>query len=69
MKTTLKRKLKVLDIAELKVNGTSALIELAASACDVWALERKSFVWFEEIACSVSQLTCASSQVSNHCVQ
>ena len=56
MKRTLKRELKVLEIAELEANGTSALVEIAASACDVWALERKSFVLIEVIACNVSQL-------------
>ena len=56
MKRTLKRELKVLEIAELEVNGTSALVEIAASGCDIWALERKSFVWFEVDACNVSQL-------------
>ena len=56
MKRTLKRELKVLEIAELEANGTNALVEIAASACDVWALERKSFVWIEAIACNVSQL-------------
>ena len=56
MKRTLKRELKVLEIAELEANGTSALVEIAASGCDIWALERKSFVWFEVVACSASQL-------------
>ena len=58
MKRTLKRELKVLEIAELEANGTSALVEIAASGCDIWALERKSFVWFEVVACNVSQLEC-----------
>ena len=31
-------------------------LPIAASACDVWALERKSFVWIEVIACNVSPL-------------
>ena len=56
MKRTLKRELKVLEIAELEANGTSALVEIAASGCDIWALKRKSFVWFEVVACNVSQL-------------
>ena len=56
MKRTLKREFKVLEIAELEANGTSALVEIAANACDGWALERKSFVRIEVIACNVSQL-------------
>ena len=56
MQRTLKRELKVLEIAELEADGTSALVEIAASGCDIWALERKSFVWFELVACNVSQL-------------
>ena len=43
MKRTLQREFKVLEIADL-------------GACDVWALERKSFVWIEVIACNVPQL-------------
>ena len=56
MKRTLKRELKVLEIAELEANGTGAPVEIAASGCDNWALERKSFVWFEVVVCNVSQL-------------
>ena len=41
MKRTLKRELKVLEIAELEANGTSALVEIAVNGCDIWALERK----------------------------
>ena len=47
MKRTLKRELEVLEIAELEAKATSALVEIAASSCDVWAQERKPFLWFE----------------------
>ena len=38
MKRTLKRELKVLEIAELEANGTRALVEIAGG-CKIWALE------------------------------
>ena len=56
MKRTLKRELKVLEIAELEANGTSALVEIAAGGCKIWALECKSLVEFGVVACNVSQL-------------
>ena len=56
MKRTLKRELKVLEIAELEANGTSALVEIAAGGCKIWALECKSLVQFGVVACNVSQL-------------
>ena len=46
----------MLEVAELETNGTSALVEIDVSACDIWALECKSFVWFEVIACNAYQL-------------
>ena len=41
VKRTLKRELKVLEIAEREANGTSLLAEIAACYCDAWLLQRK----------------------------
>ena len=41
MKRTLKRELKVLEIAEREANGTSLLAEIVACSCDAWLLQRK----------------------------
>ena len=41
MKRTLKRELKVLEIAEREANGTSLLAEIVACYCDAWLLHRK----------------------------
>ena len=41
MKRTLKRELKVLEIAEREANGTSLLAEIVACYCDAWLLQRK----------------------------
>jgi hypothetical protein len=41
MKRTLKRELKVLEIAEREANGTSPLAEIVACSCDAWLLQRK----------------------------
>lgn len=45
MKRTLKRELKVFEIAELEANGTSALAEIAVSGSQIWVSERKSLTW------------------------
>ena len=41
VKRTLKRELKVLEIAEREANGTSLLAEIVACYCDAWLLQRK----------------------------
>ena len=41
MKRTLKRELKVPEIAEREANGTSHLGQIASRQCDGWLLQRK----------------------------
>ena len=45
MKRTLKRELKVLEIAEREANGTSPLAEIGACSCDARLLQRKRGSW------------------------
>ena len=46
VKRTLKRELKVPEIAEREANGTSVLDEIVAYSGDCWVLYRKGGIWF-----------------------
>ena len=46
VKRTLKRELKVPEIAERKANGTSLLGEIVARYVDSWLPQRKWGCWF-----------------------
>ena len=46
VKRTLKRELKVPEIAEREANGTSVLGEIVAHSKDCWLFNRKGGSWF-----------------------
>ena len=46
MKRTLKRELKVPEIAEREANGTSVLGEIVAYSGDCFVFHRKGGIWF-----------------------